>query len=210
MDKPRYCPPFTPMAAIHEPGRAGDWVLEHYEIDEASARFWASARPREYSHLQAGIYAKLKRGETIVMTDTPFERLSNYEAVHQAQGRVLIGGLGLGMVLLPILRKPTVERVYVLEQDPAVIELVAPGLQRAVPQDYEEKLQLLCGDVKVSGSASVVAGLVFDTIYLDIWDEISGDNWPEYKALKLLWRKSLAVGGWLGCWKNDNVKERSR
>jgi spermidine synthase len=143
------------------------------------------------------------------MTDTPFERLSNYDAVQRAQGRVFIGGLGLGMVLLPILVKPTVTHVLVYEQSQVVVDLTLPGLQRALAPDCYAKLEVRLADCK-DGPAELPKSQKFDTIYLDIWDDINGDNWPEYKALKRLWRKSLAAEGWLGCWENDNVKGRSR
>ena len=60
------------------------------------------------------------------MSTTPFEQRTNRTAFYDATGRVLINGLGLGMLLAAILRKPDVKRVRVIEHDADVIALVGP------------------------------------------------------------------------------------
>jgi spermidine synthase len=71
------------------------------------------------------------------MADSEPEMRDHYEAVARARGRVLINGLGLGMVLSAILAKPDVEHVTVVEVEPDVIALVGPHYAC-------DRLQIVC------------------------------------------------------------------
>jgi len=60
-----------------------------------------------------------------VMTDRTTEWLSQLEAfLAQASGRVLVGGLGLGLIIKPLWRNPAVLSVDILEISQDVIDLV--------------------------------------------------------------------------------------
>jgi len=71
-----------------------------------------------------GTYAVLKIAGTTVMSDTPMERLTNQKIVKKATGRVLIAGLGLGMILHPIAAKARVQSITVVEQSRDVIRMI--------------------------------------------------------------------------------------
>jgi spermidine synthase len=90
-----------------------------------------------------------------MMSDTNMERRSNWQVKDNAHGRVLIAGLGIGMILHPIL-DPTraiisrragealqpVEHVTVVELNQDVIDLVAPSLAR-----YGDRVTIVKADI---------------------------------------------------------------
>lgn len=95
------------------------------------------------------------------MFDTLHERWMNRTTVINAAGDVLIGGLGMGMILWPILAKRNVRSVTVIENNPSVPELVLPTLERA---KGIEKLQVVQADARDWKPAR---GQLFDYIWLD-------------------------------------------
>jgi hypothetical protein len=76
-----------------------------------------------------GTYTKLLRNGRLWMSDTPAEWYDNFEAFYRMQrhgGRVLVNGLGLGMIVKAALTLPNVEHIDVVEIDEDVINLVGP------------------------------------------------------------------------------------
>lgn len=57
-----------------------------------------------YNGIQPGTYARLtdKEAHACIMSNTQMEQVTNREFVKNAHGKVLIGGLGIGMILLAI------------------------------------------------------------------------------------------------------------
>lgn len=66
--------------------------------------------------------AQLHVGGQLMMTDADFEHNTNYEVCRQSRGDVMIAGLGLGMILHPILKNPKVESVTVIEKHQDVVD----------------------------------------------------------------------------------------
>ena len=64
-----------------------------------------------------------------VMNDTPEEIALHETFVRAAYGRILITGLGLGLLPAALLRKPDVTRIEVVEIEQDVIALTRPYLQ---------------------------------------------------------------------------------
>jgi len=160
----------------------------------------------EYRGFEAGKYARLShryengaRGPTI-MSDTWMERQTNREFVRQAKGDVLIAGLGIGMVLLDVQDKPEVTSVTVVEKEIEVIGLVIDHLP------LNEKVVIIVTDIfdyKPNGR-------MWDTIYFDIWDKISGDNYPEMKKLHRKFAMAKRPGGWMGSWRKEDCRKRAK
>lgn len=100
------------MATVLEPAKRGEAEIRHFVIDEAMAQFSrlreAATRGREQA-ADPGTYAQLFVKGGLVMSDTQMERDSNEDFVRYARGDVLIAGLGLGMILLPLLAKKSVD-----------------------------------------------------------------------------------------------------
>ncbi len=115
-----------PLGAVprHDEGRTGGFVgwarVEHFDCDYCFVRDRGGSPPPGRRCARLIVY------DEVVMTDSADERYSNLEVVRNAHGRVLLGGLGLGMILHPIAAKPQVTSVTVLEVNRDVIELVGP------------------------------------------------------------------------------------
>ena len=137
---------YTPVADIVPPGEQGVAKIEHFEIGKKESEFTsmraAMGRPSEY--VPEGKYVRLEVKRGLMMTDTRMEQLTNMAAVRAARGDVLIAGLGIGMVLIPILKKPEVKSVIVIEKYQDVIDLVMPALMAKIPE-AKDKLKGLFG-----------------------------------------------------------------
>jgi len=80
--------------------------------------------------IRAGEYVGLYRNGSLWMSDTPDEQYDHMPVItnvakHRAE-RVLINGLGIGMVLNAVLHMDCVQHVDVVEIDPDVVALVGP------------------------------------------------------------------------------------
>ena len=187
--------PATPRPA------EGGFYIEHFDVDEHQSSRTTLHGGLDY--VPPGSYIALKKAgrgnaswDTLWMSDTLMERQTNYDAVREGRGDVLIGGLGLGMVALALCQKPEVRSVTVLEIEPRVVALVGPYLRHP-------KLRILVADV----NAPPLRGRGFDYIYLDIWPNICSDNWPEMKSLLATYRRFLRPGGHADGWMKEYIQE---
>jgi len=193
---------FTPMVEIIPEGKKGDAEVIHFEITQEQADFArlraAIGHPREF--VTPGRYAQLRVGGRLVMSDTVHEQRTNREFIFKARGNVLVGGLGLGMVLVPLLKREKVTGVTVIEKSEDAIALVAPHFD-------SPKLQIIHGDVF---EWKPPRGTRYDTIYFDIWSNICMDNLPEMQKLRARFRNYRNPGSWLSSWEYDSLKEMKR
>lgn len=118
-----------------------------------------------------GTYCRLFVDNQLVMSDTRMERISNSHFVANANGNVLIAGLGLGLIIHNIINKPEVTKILVVEKYQDVVDLVKPKFEN-------EKLTVVCEDIFNFNTSEK-----FDTIYFDIWPDINTDNLEDIKKL---------------------------
>lgn len=189
------------MVEVVPEKQVGIAKVEHFEVSEAEASLsrirTMATRGRELP-VTAGKFARLFVGKELVMTDTDMERSSNAELIRRARGNVLIAGLGLGMILVPLLKKEEVNTILVIEKQKDVIDLVAPSFQEAID---DERLHIFHEDIF---KWTPPEEWEFNTIYFDIWPEISGDNYAEMCRLQTAFRFSLASGGWVESWLRED------
>lgn len=188
--------PFEPMSHLIPPGAQGSVRVEHFEVSEAEASFSrmreAATGGRERS-VRPGTYTRLVVDGQLMMTDTQMEQETNAGLLRAARGNVLIAGLGIGMVLVPLLKKAEVNTVLVVEKSQDVIDLVAPHLVK----EHEDRLFVFQGDIL---TWKPDPSWTFDVIYFDIWPSITADNLDDMKALERRYRKVLKPGGWMASW----------
>ena len=80
-----------------------------------------------HGRVKAGeAYTLLHVNGKLVMSDTTDEWIDHIDFIHEARGRVLIHGLGLGCALQAILLKPEVEHVDVVEISQDVLDVISP------------------------------------------------------------------------------------
>lgn len=218
-----WCPPFIPMSKVLKPRSRGGWILGSMTLTEKEvrrARLMAamSFSFGEYVGLRPGTYMRLRvpesmslYGNRVMMTDTPREREMNMEIVEKAHGRVLIAGLGIGMILLPILLKSEVERVVVVEKYADVMHMVVPQIKSWARMHHDpskntciSKLYFWCGNIHDYSKDDK-----FNVIYFDIWAEPDEHAYKETKVLWKEFRKSLDRSDpkhWMGAWRRDEMR----
>lgn len=197
---------FPKMTEIVPEGAIGSARLEHFVVTKRLADYsnLRSIFSREPS-VQEGSYVRLYVSGRLMMSDTDAERSSNLEVVHRAKGQVLIAGLGVGMILCPILAKQGVQSVEVVEASPDVIQLVEPSLKKVPGAD---KLQVIEADILTWKPTS---GRKWDVIYFDIWPDICLDNLPQMQLLHRRFGRHKNPGGWMGSWEHNRLlRERGR
>ena len=98
----------------------------------------------------------LKISGDVVMVDDPFHWIGMKRIAEACYDKVLIGGLGLGIILHHLKNNNEVTKIVVCETDEDVIELIDPFL----PDD--SRVMILCEDVFKFSTKS------FDVIVLDV------------------------------------------
>ncbi len=180
-------------------GQRGDWSLETFEISEkdaALANVNCYGRGRHMFCVAPGKFKRLihrKRG--VVMSNTRMEVRTNQEALAQATGKVLINGLGMGMLLEAILAKPCVTSVRVIEVDADVIALVGPHFAN------DPRVEIINADAYEYNPAR---GEVFDFVWHDIWDDVCADNLSDMSRLVRKYRKPCAKAQ--GVWSRELIR----
>jgi hypothetical protein len=215
------------MQSILKPSEKGSASISHFTISAKDAdkfnnrlAFSAGTGGQQVS---PGKYVRLHvkdcGSDLPMMSDTPMERRSNWDIRREAHGRVLIAGLGIGMILHPILdawrgitnengnisRYQTVEHVTVVELNQDIIDLVWPSLAR-----YNDRLTIVQGDINEYHPGKEK----FDTVYFDIWPNISEDNLPTIAKLHRRWKNHLNRSGtlkpWMSSWMVESLRARRR
>ena len=186
---------YKDMSEILEDGRAGNFSLSHFEIKEDDFR----ARFRQ--GIPLGKYVRLTDGWDCIMSNTPMEKRTNMDFVLNAHGKVLIGGLGIGLILLAIQDKPEITHITVVEKHMEVIELIKEQLL------LNEKVEVVCADV-----FDYKPLFKYNTIYMDIWSNINSEIYEnEMKPLIKRYRRYLVSKQddekrYIDCWAKYQAK----
>lgn len=147
-------------------------------------------RAEGFAAMMAGVptgdYIKLIVDGELMMSNTPMEKSTSFNFVADAEGDVLICGLGIGLVILPLLENEKVKSIIVIEKYQDVIDIILPQIK---PHDKYNKLKVVCTDC-----FDYCTKEKFDTIFIDIWPSINRDIYEkEMKPLKSKYKKFLKV-----------------
>lgn len=192
---------FESMAKLLDNRETERFKLEKFEIKERS--YFRDNIPKgEYIRL-------LDKGAGFngcVMSDTPMEHRTNYGILRRASGDVLIGGLGIGMILMPLMNKEEVKTITIVEKYQDIIDMVGSQLP------LNDKVKIIQSDIFEN---KFPKGTKFDTIYFDIWNYVNEDVYEEMKELKKSYRRCLRSkkdnpNSWIGCWAEYEAKTNSR
>jgi len=105
---------------------------------------------------------------SIWMSITPMEVQSHVVPIMRATGKVGIAGLGMGYSALRIASKEDVTVVDIWEDDARVIDFFKRNFS---DRPEFKKMFFHCGDALVG-----MPGEKFDSVYLDIWQDLCGDQ----------------------------------
>lgn len=175
------------------PQQSGEWTLDIVKLTEAQVRrahMHAMYDREGFAYLDRFLkadypYVVLKKGRTVWMSNTPLETFTNQEFLHQAKGKVFIAGLGIGLLITPLLEDPEVTSIDVVEIEPEVIEV----WNKASADLDTSKLTIHQGNAFKPGE--FLGDVKFNSLYFDIWSTVCSDNYPETKELYKLYRKHI-------------------
>jgi len=139
----------------------------------------------------------LKEEEVGIWMTTDFQELAQMDPIINSpkiQGKVLIGGLGLGAIATFLNEKTEVEQVTVIEKNKDLIKLIQPNLNptiKIIHQDLYKFLETLKPDQ-------------YDSAYFDIWQGTGETEWwrlvvPIYRLVRDKIPKIL-------CWQEETMK----
>lgn len=195
------------MCDVIPEGKQGLAEIAHYDISEAAARA-AMISALANSHRQrapsAGRYCMLTVNKHLVMSDTFEERYTNYDLLRAARGDVLIAGLGIGMVLTSILKKPEVDSVLVIEKHQDVIDLVEPHIKKVCRKGM--LFEVTCADIF---DWKPPKGQKWDAIYFDIWPD-ARINLEQSTRLKRKFARRKQGIEWMQSWNEKTTRMWNR
>lgn len=177
-------------------GQKGDWRISTFEVKPEKenlelfmSNFRAIRDGHSFTCVRPGTYKRLThKTRGVVMSNTHMERRTAYQCYTNATGRVLINGLGLGMVLEGVLSKPDVVHVKVIESEADVLALVAPHFKADLRVEFVHADAFAYKPTKDDQ---------YDYVWHDIWDTLDEDNFPAMAKLNRKWaRRTEAQGTW--------------
>jgi hypothetical protein len=200
---------FPEMAELVPPCAKGRASVQHITVDVEGGRTASYVYGEFRDPSPPGTYATLRltndAGEPqIMMSDFHYERVTCEEVVRRAHGDVLIAGLGLGMILHPILKIEAVRSVTVIEKYQDVVDLVLPTLP------VSEKLTVLLDDIC---TWKPPRGRRYDVIWFDIWPDIEATRLPEMTRLhRRFWRRLNRANPecWMESWHRRETRRLAR
>lgn len=177
-----------------------EWTTEHEGRKDVIS-------PLQYVRMQwdgrapnPGWYTRLSEGSTVWMSDTTAERRDHAEPVFAMSAtqpeRIIINGLGLGMVLAAALTFDSVKHVDVVEKDDRVIDLVGPHYLK------DPRVHIHHADA-VEQMAKWDPDERWDMGWTDIWPDISADNLPQMREFTDFYGERC---GFHGNWSEDIAK----
>lgn len=175
--------------------------IERFDVKEDSpGRIYLALKGRA---LPVGTYTRLMEGGQLWMSDTPAEKkdhLEPLEAIERLKAkRVLLNGLGLGMVLQAALSYDHVEQVDVVEKDERIIKLVGPHYTR------DPRVRIHHADAFVQCTQWPPKSH-WDVGWTDIWGDPNPDHLGDMDEMDAMHEDLCA---WHGCWGRDLI-ENSR
>lgn len=189
----------TDMRVSLAPGRRGDVEVGKFTIERGSLENVREAmRGRG---CQPGEYTELRRNGRLWMSDTSAEQRDHYGVAYEIRrrgGRVLVGGLGLGMIVAEALRHDHVTHVDVVEIDPDVAALV--GDQYAV----DPRVSIHVADMY---AMTWPPGTRWDVAWFDIWADLCTDNLHDMARLARSYGRRC---DWSGYWGKELLQRHRR
>ncbi len=150
----------------------GNWSVSSFTVQKEELSQMLSMM--KYGRgVPAGDYKRLMRGGEVIMSNTPDEINDSLGFIYRAEGKILINGLGLGVVVKALLEKPEVTEITVIENSEDVMKLVAPYYT-------DPRLTIILGD---AFTWEPPKGKKYDAVWHDIWDNLCSDNLEEMKKL---------------------------
>ena len=130
----------------------------------------------------------------IWMSDTPLEQNTAMPFMQMAEGSVLLGGLGIGLVPSQLMVLDRITSITIIENSIDVIELVGQSLNN-------DKIEIIEDDIRnyLISQGDDGNGRRFDSVFIDIWEDM-GTPRDEIEEMMDLAEKVLTFDGFASCW----------
>lgn len=178
--------------------------ISPFQFDEEKNRLYNLRNRMEMNglfYIYSGEYVRLLVNGQVMMSDTPMERLTNKDFILNAHGRVLIAGLGIGLITQAIQEKENVSEIIVVEKHQDVIDLVADKIMHP-------KIKILNADIYDNVFDKTEK---FDTIYFDIWPTITTDNLEMMAKLHRMYLKNKRTKeSYMDSWMREFLRKKRR
>jgi hypothetical protein len=177
-----WCEQFR-VVDIMSPKSIGRLRLEKFDVIEDTVF------PEWYSiPTPLGAWIRLMQGGLELMSDEPNNTVLLREPVERCEGRVLLSGMGLGCMIRPLLSKPSVISIDVVELSPSVIDLVGPHY-------WLPSVRIFHGNA-MEPDAWAPDDAVWDTAFHDIWVIGGVERYPQ--QIRMMDRYANRVRSWQG------------
>ena len=189
------------MAVDIPTGSHGPVTVEKFTVEDNLQNMMLGWR-----RCQPGIYTSLRRNGRLWMSDTSAERMDHLSAaleIERRGGRVLLGGLGLGMILRAAILTKGVTHIDVVEIDADVIALVGPHYQKMAA---ERNISLTIHQADLM-TIKWPSSTHWNVAWFDIWPELCTDSLDEMASLR---RSYGRRADWCDCWGRELLLSRRR
>ena len=163
----------------------GKWSIQQVEItgDKYQLENEHPVQGAGFEGSPPGSYEILYNSDkqVVVMSDNLMEIEDQEEFLGVAEGHIVIGGLGLGLIALRLLKKKGIKSITIIEIDQDVIDLVSPRLT-----PYPE-VSVVQGDVRNFNYN--VLKFPPDYVYMDIWDDATSGSFKDRISVLNHWRQ---------------------
>ncbi len=182
-------------------GERGEWRVSKFTVTEAQSKFDAlrGAIKGHGRFCRPGTFTSLSRNGYLVMSDTDNERRDHLAPIYFFRpgsdfvpGRLLLSGLGLGMILNAALLRPDLFAfMEVVERERDVIDLVHPHYLKTFGPDRFVIHHADIFEWRLPKEAR------WDYAWHDIWPDLCTDYLPEMTRLKRKFSRRIRSQG---CW----------
>lgn len=136
-----------------------------------------------------------------IMSNSEIEKKNNAKIIEEARGEVLVAGLGIGLILLPMMNKPEVKSIEVVELQQEIIDLITS----MVP--FNEKVKIIKGSIVDFMPSHKYDCIYIDTLYTNMLLESeikdrskNGIFIEDPKIADIFRKKFLKRGGYCAAW----------
>jgi spermidine synthase len=133
-----------------------------------------------------------------IMSNNLFERLTNQNFINTAKGDVIIFGLGLGLIIFPLLEDDEVTSITVIDKSVDIIDNLGPIIKNS---DVDNKLTIINGDVFTYYQQ--LNDVKFDVMYFDYWNIVDSTIRTDMETLKELYKNNIKETGQIMYWCED-------
>jgi hypothetical protein len=166
-------------------------------IDSSVAAFYNCSSDLEKDHT---IFLSTKINDTVqcVMSNNLFEKLTNQNFIDTARGDVIVFGLGLGLILFPLLEDDEISSITVIDNSIDIIDNIGPIIKN---YDVNNKLTIIQGDVFTHYQQ--LNEMKFDVMYFDYWNIVDSTIQTDMEMLKELYKNNIKETGQIMYWCED-------